>query len=291
MTGNRPALLNGLAALAVLSALVLGACSRNVGSQADPTPSKGVPPGMSVATVDFPSTWLAEQVGGDALEVERIDPTEVSGNGADMFVYIPGLDSAVDAAAASLPPDSVVDLTADLTTLASPRDPKTRDPYIWFDPLNVGAMAETLSDALAEASPTPYDAKQYFGLRALATQSRAAEVDEGLQESLDTCRIPTLVVEAPVLTYLARTYAFQQVPLILWNPRRQPVKAAYYTLDAAPAVRKAVKGTDVAAVGIDTLSDSAPRDDLLLGVARTGEQIAAHQDCPRANPTSTDRPG
>lgn len=270
--------------------LALAGCTRNA-ADAKPTVSAGVPPVVTVATVDFPSTWVAEQVGGDAAEVERVAPSELSATDADLVAYVPGLDPAVDAAVAGLSADRVVDVTADVGRIGNPREPDAKDPYVWFDPVNIGTMAQTLGEAMAQASPTEFEAYQFYGLRALSVQAEALDVDQRLQEQFNPCRVSTLVVEAPVLTYLARAYAFTQVPLILWKPARQPVTALYYTIDAEAAVRKAAQANGLKALSVDTLTESAPEDDLLQGVVELGDEIAAHQDCPLVTPSSSDRPG
>lgn len=275
----------GLVALAALAG-----CTRGVGSAA-PTTSAGVPPVLRVAVVDFPSSWLADRVGGDAVEVRRVSAAELSGTDADLVAYVPGLDPGVDAAAAGLPEDHVVDLTSDISRLADPRDRTRRDPYVWFDPVNVATMAGTLGTAMARVSSVRYVATQYYGVRSLQVQGDALAVDQRLQERLSPCRIPTLVVEAPVLGYLARAYALTQVPLIAWRPARDPVRALYFTLDAEPAVRKASRISGVRALPVNTLTERAPNDDLLQGVVEVGDEIAAHQDCPFVVPRSTDRPG
>ncbi|MEI2621745.1 MAG: zinc ABC transporter substrate-binding protein [Candidatus Nanopelagicales bacterium] len=104
--------------------------------------------------MDFPSKWLSERVGGDAVEVLSIGASEVAQTDADLLVYVPGLDAQVDAAAAELPQDRVINATGDVNLVASPRDPQIRDPYVWFDPVNVGTMAQTVADGLTSASPT-----------------------------------------------------------------------------------------------------------------------------------------
>lgn len=282
---------SGILAIVVLVAGLVAGCSRNVGTATDPTASAGVPPTVTVAAVDFPSFWLAEQVGGDAAQVERIDASQVQSAGADVFAYVKGLDPAVDQAAAQLPEGTAVDLTQEVGLTASPRDPAAKDPYVWFDPVNISPMAQSLAVAMIAASPTQFEASQYYGLRALSVEARALEVDQRLQEQFNPCRIATLVVEAPVLTYLARAYAFDQVPLILWKPADQPVDAAYYTLDAQPAVERAAREAGVAAVPVDTFTVSAPSDDLLTGLLELGDTIADNQDCPLVTPSSSDRPG
>lgn len=273
-----------------VAGLALTGCTRNA-ADAKPTVSAGVPPVVSVATVDFPSTWIAEQVGGDASQVRRVEASALSTEDTDLVAYIPGLDPEVDAAVAALAPDRVVDLTDDVARVASPRDPETKDPYVWFDPVNVATMAQTLGAAMGKASPTEFEADQYYGLRALSVQAEALDVDQRLQERFNPCRVSTLVVEAPVLTYLARAYAFTQVPLTSWEPAKQPVDAVYYTLDAESAVRKAAAVRAITALPVDTLTESAPEDDLLQGVIDLGDEIAAHQDCPLVTPSSSDRPG
>lgn len=280
-----------LAAVGLLLLLPLAACSRNVGMSDEPTPSNGVPAPVDVAAVDFPSYWLAERVGGDGARVERISAPAVASTDADLFVHIPGLDPAVDAAAEGLPDEQVVDLTEDVGRIASPRDPDVKDPYVWFDPVNTGTMAQTLATALVDASPTDYAAFEFYGLRALAVQSDALALDQRLQERLNPCRLPTLVVEAPVLTYFAKAYAFDQVPLISWDPTGSDVRALYYTLDAQAAVEQAATRRGLVAVGVDTLTEGAPEDDVLLGVEEVGTAVARHQICPFVTPTATDRPG
>ncbi len=273
-----------------LAAVTLTGCTRNA-ADARPTVSAGVPPAVTVATVDFPSTWITERVGGDAAEVTRIRDDELAATDADLVAYVPGLDPAVDAAVAALPEERVVDMTADVGKIANPRDPETKDPFVWFDPVNVGTMAQTVGEAMGKASAREFEAYQYYGLRALSVQAEALDVDQRLQEQFNPCRIPTLVVEAPVLGYLARAYAFTQVPLISWRPDKQPVQAVYFTIDAEPAVRRAARAERVQALPVDTLTDAAPEGDLLQGIVDLGDQIAAHQDCPLVTPSSSDRPG
>jgi ABC-type Zn uptake system ZnuABC Zn-binding protein ZnuA len=278
-------------AAGLLLLLPLAACSRNVEMSDEPTPSGGVPAPVEVAVVDFPSFWLAERVGGDGARVDRIEAAEVASTDADLFVHIPGLDPAVDAAADGLPEQQVVDLTEDVGRVASPRDPDVKDPYVWFDPVNIGTMAQTLATGMVEASPTDYAAFEFYGLRALAVQTDALALDQRLQERLNPCRVPTLVVEAPVLTYFAKAYAFDQVPLISWNPAGSDVRALYFTFDAQPAVARAAARRGLATTGVDTLTEGAPEDDLLLGVEEVGTAVARQQVCPFVSPTATDRPG
>lgn len=282
---RRPLLATALALVALVG------CTRNVAPDSDPTASAGVPPALTVAAADFPSAWLAEQVGGDGVRVERISAAEAADTDADLLAYIPGLDERVDSAAAALPADRVVDVSADVNRVASPRDPQIKDPYVWFDPINVSTMAQTLGTAMAKASPTPFEAYQFYGLRAFSVQTESHAVDQRLQEQFNPCRIATLVVEAPVLTYLARAYGFDQVPLISWQPGRDPVQALYYTIDAKGAVQDAAGRHGAIAQPVDTLTESAPQEDLLQGLLDLADEISANQDCPLVTPGSSDRPG
>lgn len=279
-----------IVAIALLVVSLTG-CSRNVGSSSTPSASAGIPPTLTVATVDFPSRWLAEEVGGDAIEVETITATDIADTDAELFAYVPGLDPAVDAAATELPEGRALDVTADVTRIASPRDPDLPDPYVWFDPVNVGTMAQTVANGLIEASPTPFEAFQFYALRGLSLENQALAVDQRLQEKFNPCRIPTLVVEAPVLTYLARAYALDQVPLISWTPSEKPVEALYFTFDAGKPVKRAASQNAVSAIPVDTFTQSAPEEDLLQGLLDLSDEIAAHQQCPLVTPSSSDRPG
>jgi zinc transport system substrate-binding protein len=272
--------------------LLLAACSRNVGATDEPSASAGVPAPIEVAVADFPSQWLAERVGGEGVRVTRVAPGALAEPDADLVAVIPGLDPVADAAVKTLPDEQVVDLLEDVRQITSPRDDRVKDPYVWFDPVTIGTMAQSLSAALVEASPTQVVAFEYYGLRALSLQGDALSLDQRLQERLNPCRIATLVVEAPVLTYLARAYALNQVPLILWGSRAgSDVTALYYTPDAEPAVRRVAERRGLRAVGVNTLTAEAPQDDLLLGVEEVGMSVAANQDCPYSTPTAGDRPG
>ena len=139
--------------------LGLVGCTRNVGTATDPTASAGIPPALTVATVDL--KWLSERVGGDAVEVPRSARPRWLQTDADLLVYVPGLDAQVDAAAAGLPQDRVIDVTGDVNLVASARDAELRDPYVWFDPVNVGTMAQTVAAGLTSASPTMFEASRF----------------------------------------------------------------------------------------------------------------------------------
>ncbi len=273
-----------------LVTMSLAACTRNA-ADAKPTISAGVPPAVTVAAADFPSFWVAERVGGAAIDLRLTEAAELAASDADLIAYAPGIDPAVDAAVADLPDARVVDVMGDVSLLASVRDPQVKDPYAWFDPVNVATMAQTVGRAMGQASGTEFEALQYYGLRALSVQSDALAVDQRLQDQFNPCQIATLVVEAPVLTYLAKAYAFDQVPLIEWEPGQEPVEAIYYTLEAAPAVREAAAAAGVRALPVDTLTEGAPNDDLLQGVLDIADEIASAQDCPLQTPSATDRPG
>lgn len=278
------------AALALAAVLATGACTRNAAEEPQPARSDGGLPVVTVAALDFPSAWLAETVGGDAVEVVRVGAADVGTADTDLVAYVKGISADVDEAVGQLPSDQVVDVSADTAKIASPRDVDVKDPYLWFDPVNVGTMAQTLGTAMGEANERAFEAYQYYGLRALDVQTQALDVDQFLQERLNPCRIETLVVEAPVLQYMARAYALTLVPLIEYKPAEHKVQALYYTLDAQAAVEKAASSEGVKAVAVDTLTEGAPEDDLLQGVLSVGEAVADHQNCPLVTPSASDRP-
>ena len=73
-----------------------------------------------------------------------------------------------------------------------------------------------------------------------------------------------------MLTYFARAYAFDQVPLISWEPANDPVPALYYTIDAEAAVRGRRRERR-AGHRCRHLTESAPEDDLLQGLLDLGD--------------------
>ena len=186
-----------------------------------------------------------------------------------------------------------MDLTDDVSRIASPRDPEVNDPYVWFDPVNVGTMAQTLGTAMGKASPTQFEAYQFYGLRAFSVQNEALRVDQRLQEQFNPCRIATLVVEAPVLTYFARAYAFDQVPLIAWEPeQRAGERRCTYTLDAAACGARGGRCAHGVTGGPGGHPDriGAPRTTCCRGCSTSATRSPTHQDCPLVTPSSSDRP-
>lgn len=277
-------MIRGTAGAAALVVLIAAGCTRDASDPA-PTMSAGLPPAVTVAAADFPSEWIARQVGGEAVAVRRIPAAQIPTADVDLIVYVPGLDTAVDRAVQPLQMNEVVNLVQDVSQVGRPGAPAVKDPYVWFDPVNVSTMGATLSSRLAQASERPFEASQYYGVRALKLQGEALQVDQRLQEVLNPCRIPTLVVQRPILTYLAKVYGFSQVTPDDWRPAKQPVTAVYYTPDASRTT------AGIPAVTLNPLTRSAPRDDLLQGVLDTADTIASHQDCPLVTPQTSDRPG
>ncbi len=130
-----------------LVTISLAACTRNA-ADAKPTISAGVPPAVTVAAADFPSFWVAERVGGDAIDLRLTDAADLAASEADLIAYVPGIDPAVDAAVADLPDERVVDVVGDVSLLASVRNPQVKDPYAWFDPVNVAKQVPGLRELL-----------------------------------------------------------------------------------------------------------------------------------------------
>ena len=92
------------------------------------------------------------------------------------------------------------------------RDGTSSEPGVTTFSRRLKLRMVACSDRYGQASATQFEALQYYGLRALSVQSDALAVDQRLQDQFNPCQIATLVVEAPVLTYLAKAYAFDQVP-------------------------------------------------------------------------------
>ena len=171
--------------------LTLSACSTGSGDGDDGT--------LEVLTSFYPLQMVAEEVGGDRVEVSsltppgaephdvELSPAQVASlDAADLVVVQSGFQAAVDDALAQTAPAHVVDAT-DVVALATPtadeaheedhpdddghdheHDHDGLDPHFWLDPTLMPAVADAVADALAEIDPEGADTYRALSASALA---------------------------------------------------------------------------------------------------------------------------
>jgi zinc transport system substrate-binding protein len=263
-------------------ALSLAACGGSGSGGSTPTP--GAP--LRVVAGFYPLAYAAEQVGGDAVEVINLtppgaeahdlelSPQQVAEIGeADLVLYIPGFQPALDEAIDQVAPDRALNVTEALSLLpaadhaaegasagADQHGTLEGDPHVWLNPLNMAAIGDEISARL-----TALDAEGPFtaGAQAL-TDSMNALNDEWAQGTAE-CRSRDLVVSHEAFGYLAQQYDFAQIGIAGLSPDAEPSPARI--AEVADLVRE----RGVTTIYYETLVDPAVAQTL---AAETGATTA-----------------
>jgi zinc transport system substrate-binding protein len=189
----------------VLFSAFAGGCGGGADSGSDQT---------DVVASFYPLAWVAEQVGGDNVNVSNLTPTGAEPHdaeltardverirSADFVLYLgegfqPAVEDAVEGA-----DGVVVDLLED--TVGD-------DPHVWLDPVRFEAMAKRTADALGDSA----DATDLVG--------RLEALDEEFETGLADCRRRELVTSHDAFGYLARRYDLKTVPIAGISPEAEP---------------------------------------------------------------------
>ena len=232
----------------------------------------------------YPVQWLAESIGADAVDVTSLTPAGTEPH--DLAVDASGL-KALDAATSVLylgadfqpdveqaianldDPSKAVDLLdADGIELIDAGDigketlTGGKDPHVWLDPVLMAAMAQQVTEVLAEAAPSNAEAIRERGAQ---VRTDLEELDGRFTASLAPCEGDTLVTSHAAFGYLADRYALTQAPIAGISPDDEP---------DARTLREIAVTAEQAGVRTVFFEDALP-DDLARTVA---EQIGAEID-------------
>jgi zinc transport system substrate-binding protein len=237
--------------LVAAAALVAGLS----GCAGDPAPgaegSDGAP--VQVAASFYPVQWLAEQVGGPAVEVvsltpEGVEPHDVALDAgsleavaaADAVLYLgagfqPDVERAVaDAGDGTVTADLLqaegIELLAADAGLGKEPLQGGKDPHVWLDPVLMAAMVPDVVDALSEADP---DGADGYRQRGEQVTSALEELDGDLGSQLTDCEVTTIVTSHAAFGYLADRYGLEQLPIAGVSPDDQPSAATLKEIAAA----------------------------------------------------------
>ncbi|MEK9664551.1 MAG: metal ABC transporter substrate-binding protein [Candidatus Nanopelagicales bacterium] len=226
------------AVLVALTALALAACA---GSGADSTNSDG----PTVVAAFYPLAYAAEQVGGDQIDVIdltppgaephdlELSPSQVAQIAeADLVLYIPGFQPAIDEAIDQVAADHALDVTAQIPLLPAEDhaddgddhadENLTGDPHVWLNPLNMSIIGTEIRDRLVMIDATAADT--YTSGSTDLSASMDALNAEWLQGTA-SCRSRDLVVSHEAFAYLAAQYNFVQVGIAGIAPETEPSPA------------------------------------------------------------------
>ncbi|GAA2729584.1 metal ABC transporter substrate-binding protein [Cellulomonas aerilata] len=234
--------------------LLLAACSSG------PQASAADEDRTQVLASFYPLQYVAQQVGGDLVEVSSLTPPGAephdvelsprqvrSVSETDLVLYLSGFQSAVDEAVDARQPQRVVD-AADVVDLLEggahahgegeqhaeehaaeeadaheeEGDAHAVDPHFWLDPQRLAALAQPVADALAEIDPANADA---FSAAADELAAALADVDAAYGTGLATCERRVAVTSHEAYGYLADAYDLEQVGMSGLDPEAEPSPA------------------------------------------------------------------
>lgn len=259
-----PARLSALACAGGLLAACGGSATPSDGST---TPSTG----PTIVAAFYPLAYAAEQVAGPDATVINLTPPGAEAHDleltpqqvaqiadADLVLYVPGFQPAVDEAVEQQAGDRALNVTEAITLLpaeehsdeAPGEDDHAHgaldgDPHVWLNPLNMAIIGDEIAARLT-SDPTAASAAAQ-GAATLRASMEA--LNEEWMAGTATCERHDLVVSHEAFGYLAAAYGFTQVGIAGLSPEAEPSPARL------AEVAKFVSDNGVTTIYYETLVD------------------------------------
>ena len=241
----------------VAAALMISACGGSPDDSAGTTSASASAGTLNVVAAFYPLAYAAGQVGGDAVTVTNLTPAGAEPHDlelspqqvaeiaeADLVLYIPGFQPAVDEAVAQQAGDRALDVTQAIALLPAEdhagedhagedhagednadedhADESAGDPHVWLNPLNmttIGAEIAARLTAIDPASASGLETNQEAFGAAMTT------LNEQWATGTADCTSRDLVVSHEAFGYLAAQYDFTQVGIAGLSPETEPSPA------------------------------------------------------------------
>ncbi|WP_084126849.1 metal ABC transporter substrate-binding protein [Demequina sp. NBRC 110054] len=235
-------------AAAASSVLLLSACSTSTDDSASASSDSDLP---LIAASFYPLQFVAEQVGGDLIDVlplaqPGVEPHDLelspatvrSLSKADLVLYLTDFQAAVDDAIESTGVTGL-DVT-DYVTLMDGDDEDEHedeehedeeeeehdhgdvDPHFWLDPTLLAEYADAVADAFGEIDPDNADT---YTANAEALNTELEQIDADYTEGLASCERTTIVTSHSAFGYLAAAYGLTQESIAGIDPDTEPSPA------------------------------------------------------------------
>lgn len=258
-----------LAGATALGLVTLSACSGTSSAGGGKGGGK-----LDVVVSFYPMQYLAEQIGGDHVEVTTLTKPGVEPHDlelklrqasdlrqADYVLYLKGVQPAVDEAIAQSGVEHIVD-AATLTTMENHGTEVGHDhghegeghegeehegeehgagadagadPHVWLDPVKYAEVAQGVGDSLAKADPAhAADYRKNTGTLVGKLKALDAKFDAGLKNS--TTR--TFITTHSAFGYLAERYGLDQHGIAGIDPESEPSPARIKELQSVAKQEK-----------------------------------------------------
>lgn len=301
-------------ALAIAAGVpVLAGCGTGAGE-----PGTDTAHGMSILASFYPLQWIAERVGGQAVEVSSLTPPGAEPHDleltprdvaavseVDLVVYLSEFQPAVDDAVIQEADESAFDAAEhtelDLTYIpieegTENADEQGADPHFWLDPIRLADVADALADRLGEIDS---DNASSFTANAAQLRNELEQLDTELRDGLANCDNTNLVTSHNAFGYLADAYGLTQIGITGLTPEEEPsaanladiagyvedndVRTIYFETLVSPAIAEAVaseSGVETAVLDpIEGLTEESDGSDYLEVMRSNLATLRAGQPC------------
>jgi len=205
---------------------------------------------LSVMTSFYPLEYLAQQIGGDLVDVSSLTPPGAEPHDlelsprtvdqlgrADIAVYLSGFQGAVDEAIEQNPPATVVDVAPEVDLVPASQhgldedeesdeeagqdghDHPDTDPHFWLDPERMAQAARAVGNGLAQADPD--HAQTYADTTDTVVQS-LTQLSDDLVGGTANCAHRTFITAHAAFGYLADRTGLTQVGVSGLDPDSAP---------------------------------------------------------------------
>lgn len=207
---------------AAAAAILAGGCADGESTQSTADGKLQVMAGF------YPLAYVAQQVGGDHVEVTdltppggeahdvELSPATVSEIGkADLGLYLSGgMQPAVEEAYSSQGIKSI-----DGRAAIPESDLIEGDPHVWLDPTLLADIGDEVTQAFIEADP---DNAADYKANDAKLREELEKVDADYSDGLSKCERQTVVTSHEAFGYLAKRYGLEQVGITGINPDAEP---------------------------------------------------------------------
>ncbi len=255
-----------LPALALMAVGLLAAC----GGSATPSDGSTSPStGPTIVAAFYPLAYAAEQVAGPDATIINLTPPGAEAHDleltaqqvaqiadADLVLYIPGFQPAVDEAVEQQAGDRALNVTEAIELLPAEEHGDEHageedhaaldgDPHVWLNPLNMATIGGEIAARLSSNSSIAATAEKGASDLRASMEALNAEWAAGTA----ACTIRDLVVSHEAFGYLAAAYGFTQMGIAGLSPEAEPSPARL------AEVAKFVKDNGITTIYYETLVD------------------------------------
>lgn len=232
-------------AVTALASVTLAGC----GDSGSDTPAAGGGDKLNVVASFYPLQFVAQQVGGDNVQVETLTAPGVEPHdleltpkqvgtlaAAKVVLFEKGLQPAVDEAVEQNAKEAGFDVSAPAKLEATGAEFEHEeeagaaeeahadelDPHFWLDPNKLADVADAVAAKLAEKDSANADG---YKQRAATLRAELTKLDGEFTAGLKNCQRKAFVTSHEAFAYLAKRYGLEMVGIAGFTPDAEPTPA------------------------------------------------------------------